>query len=491
MKLDKLLQSVGIKGAPVRPIEITGISTDSRTVLPGHLFVAVQGVNQDGRAFVPAAIRRGAVAVLSESKEIKTNGVPVIIAGDLRKRLGPLAQAIFSHPARGMDLIGVTGTNGKTTVSTLVQKILTHAGIDCGLVGTVEVLTGGEPLPAAQTTPGPVQLAGYLNQMREHQLKSAVLEVSSHALDQRRVGGLQFKIGVFTNLTLEHLEYHNTFERYRDAKIRLFSELSPESTAVINNDDLSVEQIRSATSARVVTFGCVKPADVQVVVHRQGLEGSTGELLLKGDSFHFHTPLLGEHNLSNIAAAAAVGLALQVPPEAIIGAIQQFSGVSGRLERVECGQPFPVLVDYAHTDDALEKVLLSLRSLTDRKLILVFGCGGDRDRSKRAMMGKVAAHLAHQVIVTSDNPRGESPDAIAQEIMKGFKSLITSCTGTVVIDRREAIEQALSSADENSLVLIAGKGHETTQVFKDQTVSFDDRVVTSEVLERIQKGVVT
>lgn len=478
-------------GLPVPPgadgITVTGIACDSRQVVPGRLFVAVRGAAQDGRAFIPEAVRRGACAVVTDAVGVAGAGTtPVIRVTETRQAVAALARAWYDDPARDLVMIGVTGTNGKTTVTSLIQHFLQSADRPCGLLGTIESRVGGQSSPSRNTTPGPLDLHAFLAQMRQAGLQACAMEVSSHALDQQRVAGVAFHAAVFTNATPEHLDYHGTFEAYLAAKTRLFADLPSWATAILNAEDPSSDEIQRRTSARVMTFGVGVPAAVRVEAGPCTLEGSEGTLVTPDGRAPFRTALVGRHNLSNSAAAAAAGAACGLSPSLMASALATFPGVPGRLEAVAVGQPFPVFVDYAHTDDALAHLLGALRALTDRRIILVFGCGGDRDRTKRPRMGAVAGRWADRVIVTSDNPRRESPEAIAQAIIEGIVANRSAAVShTVVLDRAEAIRRALAEADARSLVVIAGKGHETTQVFGDRTVPFDDRQVVRDVLAEI------
>ncbi|MBI4313365.1 MAG: UDP-N-acetylmuramoyl-L-alanyl-D-glutamate--2,6-diaminopimelate ligase [Candidatus Omnitrophica bacterium] len=482
MNFKKLLQESGLPFENISPeLTVKGLTCDSRKVEAGYLYIAVKGVKQDGSEFIPQALERGACAVVTESEF--ASPVPVIRIPDSRSGLAALAQTWFERPSSDLTMVGVTGTNGKTTVSYLVQHLFQQAGLPCGLIGTVEYRVGSRPSPSRNTTPGPLELAALLDEMRSEGLVACSMEVSSHALDQRRVEGVHFDVGVFTNLTPEHLDYHGTIEKYLEAKAILFCRLSSQSAAVLNADDPASDVIRTKTRARVLTFGVEGAADVKVTPTRCDVDGSVAQLQTPAGEVSFRTTLVGRHNLSNLAAAAAVAAALEIPLETFVKAVADFPGVPGRLEPVSAGQAFPVYVDYAHTDDALENVLKALTSVSDRKIILVFGCGGDRDRTKRPRMGAVAGRCAHRVILTSDNPRSEPPEKIAEEIIAG---IAPGTSYTVILDRRQAIQQAIQEADAQSLVLIAGKGHETVQIFGESAVQFDDRVVAREALSQME-----
>ena len=377
-------------------------------------------------------------------------------------------------------MIGVTGTKGKTTVSWAVQHLLEKAGVPCGLIGTVCHRLGNGAQASGNTTPGAVFLQAGLAQMLERGLQACAMEVSSHALDQRRTDGIRWTCGLFTNFAPEHLDYHVTMEQYLEAKLRLFQALPASAWAVIHREDAVFEKVRRATQGRVVTYGLKEGADLTAREIRGTLDGTEFQLRTPEGSFPVRTSLIGLHNVENLLAAIGAACSAGVPAGRSVEGIPSFAGVPGRLERIQCGQPFPVFVDYAHTDGALRRVLEQLRGLGSRKILTVFGCGGDRDRGKRPRMGQAAAELSDRVIITSDNPRGEDPAAIAREILAGAKK--GNAPAEVILDRREAIRSALGSADEHWLVLIAGKGHEGVQIFADRSVPFDDRVVVRELL---------
>ena len=480
VRLDALLTACGLPAPPpASGVLVTDLVCDSRRVTPGALFVAVRGAAQDGAAFVPDAVRRGARAIVVEDGAAVPGGLVAIRVHDTRSAAASLAHAWYGQPAASLAMVGVTGTNGKTTVAYLIQHLLQQAGCPCGLLGTIEYRAGGPPSPSSNTTPGPLALAALLAQMRQAGLRACAMEVSSHALDQRRVAGIPFRTAVFTNASPEHLDYHKTFEAYRDAKARLFEMLPASGTAVLNADDPASLVMGQRTRARVLTFGVEQPADVRVLEAECRLDGTSGVLATPCGRAAFRTPLVGRHNLSNLAAMAAVGIAHDVPLAVLAGALETFPGVPGRLQRLGAGHPFPVFVDYAHTDEALRRVLLALRELTDARLLVVFGCGGDRDRAKRPRMGAVAGRLADRLFITSDNPRSESAQAIAEAIVGGITG---SASHAVILDRAEAIRQALREADAHSVVLIAGKGHETTQIVGDRVLPFDDAQVVREAL---------
>lgn len=473
--------------------EVTGVQHDSRHVRPGDLFVSIKGLKYDGHDFIHEAFLRGAKAfVVERSDAAVPPDLTVIKVGCTRKALASLSCRIFGEPSRRLTLIGVTGTNGKTTTTYLLESILMAADRKVGLIGTVSYRFGGRELPAERTTPEAPDLQAFLAEIVKEGADSAVLEVSSHSLTLSRVEGLEFDGAVFTNLTQDHLDFHGSFEAYLQAKAKLFQSLGEgapkgvEKAAFLNADDPYGDRIASLTRAKVYRYGAERRGDLTAQEVELSLEGIRGKIISPWGSFAFHSPLVGRHNLSNILAAAGVGLHLGIPPESVAKGIAQLQKVPGRFEKVEAGQPFSVVVDYAHTPDALERVLKTAKGFCRGSLIAVFGCGGDRDRSKRPKMGEVAARLADLTVLTSDNPRSEDPQRIIAEIEEGAKKVWRGGEGYVKIaDRRLAIEAALSRAKPSDLVLIAGKGHETYQIIGERILPFDDREVAREVLARL------
>jgi UDP-N-acetylmuramoyl-L-alanyl-D-glutamate--2,6-diaminopimelate ligase len=469
--------------------QIRGLACDSRAVEPGFLFAALRGRTHDGHAFIDEAARRGAVAVLVDRPVAAPPGVAVVRVADARRALGQLAAALAGHPARHLTVIGVTGTNGKGATTYLIEAILRAAGRPCGIIGTMGVVIGGEVTPSARTTPEAPELQRALTAMIARGQTAVAVEVASHALALERVAGTPFRIGVFTNLTRDHLDFHESMEAYRAAKARLFATLPADGWAVLNADDPASALMRRVTRARVITYGVHTAAAVR---------GRDIRLRLTGSEFVAETPagmapvrlrLAGGFNVWNALAATAVGLAQGVPLATIAAALEAVPGIPGRFERIDEGQPFAVIVDYAHTPDGLENVLRSAREVADGRLIALFGCGGDRDRPKRPLMGRIAAEWADVVIVTSDNPRSESPQAIIAEIRPGVEAAAAARAAAgrpprVIYepDRRRAIVAAVAAAGPGDLVLIAGKGHETYQEIAGVRYPFDDREVVRDVL---------
>lgn len=460
-------------------IEVRGLCSDSREAEQGHAFFAVAGAKEDGAKYVASAIEKGASVVFTESDTCAPDNVTVVRVADCRLAKSRIAAEFFGHPSSELPTVGVTGTNGKTTTTKMIQAIAEYDRGPCLFLGTTGYEIAGEIQPAPNTTPDPIVVHGALRRGIDRGARLAAMEVSSHALEQGRVADVTYHVGVFTNLTPEHLDFHGTLGEYRDAKAKLFEMLGPGAVAVLNADDPASESFASRTQARVVRYGLERRADITARVRRIDIDGLWFTLLSPFGEVDITTRIVGRYNLMNALAAAGAALSLGFPLEAVRGGIGRLRGVPGRLESVDCGQDFRVLVDYAHTDDALLKVLLNLKPLTHGRVITVFGCGGDRDRSKRPRMGKIAAEYSDLVIVTSDNPRSEQPAAIADEILAG---IVDRKNVELELDRRTAISRAISEARGGDIVLIAGKGHEDYQIVGKEKFRFDDREVAREAL---------
>lgn len=475
------------------PVEIRGLTDDSRRVSTGGCFVAVRGLRVDGHRFIPQAVQRGARAIVAEPPDpIPDQDVGRILVPDSRWALPRLADAYFGHPSRALVVVGVTGTNGKTTTSYLVEALLRARGLETGVIGTIWYVVRGRVREASQTTPEALELQGLLAEMVAAGVGGVAIEVSSHALEQRRADGIAFDVAIFTNLTQDHLDFHGTMERYARAKSRLFFELlregrKPGATAVLNGDDPVGAAWAGELPGRVLTFGLGEGHAVRGRRYESSLDGIALEAETPIGPVRCASPLIGEHNVMNLLGAVAAGVALGLAPRAIATALNGVATVPGRFERVEAGQDFLVVVDYAHTPDALRRVLETARRLTPGRLGVVFGAGGDRDRGKRPIMGRLAAELAHRVWLTSDNPRSEDPGAIIEEIAAGVVPPPREGY-TKHPDRREAIREALSWGRAGDTVVIAGKGHETYQIIAGQTLPFDDRLVAREVLTTRRTG---
>jgi UDP-N-acetylmuramoyl-L-alanyl-D-glutamate--2,6-diaminopimelate ligase len=473
------------------PATVRGLTADSRKVERGDCFVAVPGFRQDARRFIPDAVARGAGLVVTEGDAVPGVGVPQVLVPATRPALARLAAAYYGHPSRALTLVGITGTNGKTTTSYLVDALLRSAG-PTGILGTIQYVVGDEVLAAGQTTPEALDIEAMLATMRDRGVKGVAMEVSSHALALSRVDGLAFDVAVFTNLTQDHLDFHGTLDEYGRAKRRLFELLATSSkrrrTAVVNGDDPWGPRMVDGLELEVLSFGLGAGHRIRAARWTSSLDGIRMRVETPRGPLDVDSPLIGEHNVMNLLGAVGVGVGLGLEPAAIARALGGVSAVPGRFEQVRAGQPFLVIVDYAHTPDALERVLTTARKITAGRLGVVFGCGGDRDRTKRPIMGEIAARLADRVWITSDNPRSENPDAIIEEIAIGVRSVCAAPDRyAMVADRRAAIFAALSWAAAGDAIVIAGKGHETYQIVGADILPFDDRAVARDILAERQR----
>ncbi len=485
MQFRELIHTAEVAVREVRgDAEIGDVCVDSRRAQRGSCFVAVRGSQADGHGFIPAALAAGASAVVCDDPSHVPASVACAVVDDTRIAAGRLAQAVRGWPARQLTAVGITGTNGKTTTAYLVRGMLESLGHRTGLLGTITYETHRRSHPAPNTTPDAVQLAALTEEMVSAGCSHLVMEVSSHALDQHRTGGIEFAAGVFTNLTGDHLDYHGTMDAYAAAKHKLFVPMGPQQAAVLNRDDPYFPGFAAAArNARVLGYGLGEGCDLRAEIGATDASGTRFTLHYGGRSVPVNTPLIGKHNVYNLLAGAGVGLGLGLELDAVVRGIEGIARVPGRLERVPTSRPWSVFVDYAHTDDALENVLAAVRPLTRGRLIVVFGCGGDRDRTKRPRMARVCERLADVVVVTSDNPRTEDPAAILSEILTGFAP-DTNGRVRVEPDRRAAIDLAIDTAREGDVVLIAGKGHEDYQILGTTKIDFDDRRVAAAALRR-------
>jgi len=490
MQLKTLLAAIPVReiiGPADRAVE--SIAYDSRRVQRDALFVALRGEKSDGHDFIGQAIEKGATVILAERAENPTaagRGTTCVVVENTRTAMADLAARFYNYPARKLKLAGVTGTNGKTTTTFLIKHICEKAGTRCGLLGTVRYEIGERILPAVRTTPESLDLQELLAQMKEAGCKAAAMEVSSIALTQERVRDLEWDAAVFTNLTQDHLDYHGTMENYFEAKAKLFEQLAKQKrkkkpVEIINIDDRYGQKLvgRIASNVSVVTFGTGLKADFRASNYRMEFGGTSYQLDARGKSYLVRVPLIGRFNVANSVAALASANGLGISLRAAVLSLGKSPQVPGRLEMVPAKRQFQVFVDYAHTPDALLNVLKTLRELEPRRLIVVFGCGGDRDREKRPMMGAIADQNADFAIVTSDNPRKEDPDKIISEIETGFRGNHFE----KIIDRAAAISRAVEMAQSRDIVLIAGKGHENYQEFADHTVPFEDIQVARRAIE--------
>ncbi|MBP1659696.1 MAG: UDP-N-acetylmuramoylalanyl-D-glutamate--2,6-diaminopimelate ligase, partial [Candidatus Aminicenantes bacterium] len=472
MTLRDVLRDIPVlAGAAPGTEEITGIAYNSKSVKPGFLFAALRGAAQNGMDFVAEAEANGAAAVLSEWPKPPSSGAAWVQVADAREALALAAANFFGHPSARMKVVGVTGTKGKTTTTYLIEAILRASGAAAGVIGTIEYRRPGWRVPAPRTTPEAPDLQALLRDMLDAGVTHCVMEVSSHALEQKRVWGVSYDVAVFTNLSGEHLDYHPSMESYFEAKKKLFALNHKKRAAVVNLDDPWGEKLVAELPMKTVTFGLAPAAIVRAMKPVLSPDGIEVQVTYPGGTMKLRSSLVGRHNLSNLLAATAAALALNVAPSDVIKGAAALAGVPGRFERVPNGRGLHVVVDYAHTDNALEHVLMTAREFKPRRVIVVFGAGGDRDRAKRERMGRVAARLADWTVLTSDNPRSEDPMAIIAAIEAGFAKEAVR-TYEIEPDRRKAIARALATANKGDVVIIAGKGHEDYQIFKDRTVHF-------------------
>ncbi len=480
-----------LEGASIVPLdslevdpEIRGVQLDSRRVGQGDLFFALAGENVHGERFVPQAIERGACAVVAASPRPAQVDPRIawVRVDEPRRATGPISKEFYGRPDEALTLVGITGTNGKTTVSYMVQSIAQSAGKRAGRIGTTGFAYGDLEESLERTTPEATDLFRILDTMRGAGAEVVAMEVSSHALSLDRVHGARFAVSAFLNLTRDHLDYYESEHAYFDAKARLFEELGPRDRAVISADSPWGERLARRTRAATLRFGRADTADVRLSDEMCRLDGSTATLTGPDGVFEIELSLPGKFNLDNAAAAAACAVCLGYDAPSIAAGLRHLRGVPGRVERIDRGQPFGVWVDYAHTPDALERVLKLARSLSPGRVLAVYGCGGDRDRGKRAEMGRVAAEQADVSFITSDNPRGEDPQKIVDEVRAGA-ARVTGAEIRCEVDRRKAIRLAIEEADDRDLIVIAGKGHETTQTIGPRVERFDDREVAAECLE--------
>lgn len=473
---------------------VKALTCDSRTLLPGGLFFALRGAQADGHLYIGKAAAAGAAAVILEDATYAPAGIPWIKVPDGRAAMGLISALFNGDPTATKPLIGITGTNGKTTTTYLIEAILKAAGLPAAVLGTISYRFGTTTIGASHTTPESTELQQAFRQLAEAGAEAFVMEVSSHALEQKRVDGCHFDVGIFSNLTRDHLDYHVTMEKYLEAKCRLFTELlrpspeKPRRRAVINMDDPYGKEIARRAACPVLTFGIEGCCDVRPTGVTSSVAGICATLVTPGGEIKFASHLLGRFNLSNILAAAAAGVALDLPLQAIKQGIENHSTVPGRMERIENGKGITCLVDYAHTGDALENVLTTLKEIAAGRIITLFGCGGDRDNGKRPIMGKVAASMSDLAILTSDNPRTEDPAVILEQVKGGITELalreyhldeltdgFTEKGFTILENRHEAIRLAINLARPGDIVLLAGKGHEDYQIIGTVKQHFDDR----------------
>ncbi|RXY99360.1 UDP-N-acetylmuramoyl-L-alanyl-D-glutamate--2,6-diaminopimelate ligase [Fictibacillus sp. S7] len=465
-------------------VEITSIEMDSRTAGPGSLFVCIEGYTVDGHNYARQAVENGASAILAEKPLEEIDSVPVVIVNDTKRSLAVLANVFYDHPTTKLHLIGVTGTNGKTTTSHLIEQIFADAGKRTGMIGTIDMKINGVSHKVSNTTPESLFLQKAFKEMNDQKVEAAVMEVSSHALDMGRVRGCDYDIAVFTNLTQDHLDYHKDMETYLRAKGLLFAQLGntyagkKEKIAILNRDDKASKEFEKMTAAQILTYGIEQKSDIMAKDIKVTGKGTTFTLVTPFEEKQVSLKLVGKFSVYNVLAAVSATLLSGIPIDSIIRTMENVKGVPGRFETVDEGQCFTVIVDYAHTPDSLENALVTVKEFAVGKVISVVGCGGDRDRTKRPLMAKIAAEYSDIAIFTSDNPRTEDPEAILQDMQAGVEDREYK----VILDRRDAINYAVNLAEENDIILIAGKGHETYQIIGKDVLDFDDRKVAAEAI---------
>jgi len=465
--------------------QVQGVTMDSRRVAPGFVFVAIEGRSTDGHRYVDEAAKKGAVGIVSERAAPKKSTVAWVRTEDARRAAGLLSAKLAGEPSRHLRLVGVTGTNGKTTTAFLLDGIFQKLAPPSALMGTVVHRVGSNSQRARHTTPESPEIQAFLKSAVEEGCRFGVLEVSSHGLALGRLEGTEFECAVFTNLSRDHLDFHRDMEDYFAAKRRLFEDyLRASGTAVVGIDNSYGRRLAEAIGGSVLTYGFAEDAGLRIENVESSFDGLVIRFKDRDVAFEGKSPLIGQHNALNFLAAYGAARSLGLSSDDILGALEQLGSVPGRFEKIEAGQPFHVIVDYAHTDDALRNILEAARSLPHRRVLTVFGCGGDRDRSKRPLMGAVAARLSDLVVLTSDNPRSEDPMAIIREIELGTKGPRCQADVRVEPDRRKAIRLALSLSEPGDVVLVAGKGHEPYQLIGDRVIAFDDREVVREILTR-------
>lgn len=486
MRLNALLNHLNhyqIKGDA--ELEITDIVHDSRHVKPGTLFVALVGSHVNGHDYLAEAFQKGAVAALvQETRGMEGQGTLVVVK-ESGEALESIAPVFFDHPGRKMRLIGVVGTNGKTTSTYMIKSILESVGRRVGLIGTIRNMIGDRILPTANTTPGVLELQRLLAEMVSAGIEDVVMEVSSHAITLNRIADLVFSAGLFTNITQDHLDFHKTFEAYLKVKTSFFERLASDAIAVINQEDPHAEYILERTLAQKMTYGRHPGVDIRAEEAAYTPQGTGCRISTPWGQSPLRIAMPGEFNLMNAMGSLGIGVSLGVSLDKAVQALENLQGVPGRFQRVAGADDFGVIVDYAHTPDGLENILRAAKALQPKRIITVFGCGGDRDRTKRPIMGGIAEDYSDRTIITSDNPRSEDPAGIIREIEAGLSD---HANAESIVDRREAIRRAIYLAQSGDLVIIAGKGHETYQQFADRTIHFDDAEVAAEALEDKRHG---
>ena len=487
MKLQVLLNNLNVEKIIGNDnININGLKYDSREVSKGDLFICIQGFKTDGHKYIPEVINKKVSAVLIDKKlDNYSNKITYIKVKDSRKAMAQIAKNFYQDPLKDIDLIGVTGTNGKTTTTYLIKDILNKSGYKTGLIGTIEVYDGETSLDASRTTPESLDIYKYLAKMRDKNVKYAVMEVSSHALALNRVDTMEFKAAIFTNLTQDHLDYHKTMQKYAEEKVKLFKKIKTNGTAIINMDDEYSDFFLKNTDNKVITYSINNKSDLKAKDLKLALHGVSFKL----NNISYNLNLTGQFNIYNSLAAIGTALSLGIDESIIKKSLESIDGIPGRFETINEGQNFTVIIDYAHTPDSMINVLESLKNFEHKNVITVFGCGGERDKDKRPKMGKIAVQYGDYVIVTTDNPRSEDPKIIIDEVIDGINKSRYKTPFIDLVDREDAINHAIDKAEKEDVVIVFGKGHETYQVFADKTIDFNDKEVAINAIKNKLSGV--
>ncbi|MGM0411171.1 MAG: UDP-N-acetylmuramoyl-L-alanyl-D-glutamate--2,6-diaminopimelate ligase [Bacillota bacterium] len=488
MKLTKLIKVIDIEFIEnknkIEDIEIEDISYDSRKLKSNSIFIAIEGFKTDGHKYINEAIKKGAKAIIIE-KDIENynDEIVYIKVENSRKAMAFLAAEFYNNPQKKLKLIGITGTNGKTTTSYLIKSILKNAGYKTALIGTIGNFIGGEKFPSTRTTPNSLELHKLFHKMLNNNVEYVVMEVSSHAIDLKRILNLKFNAAVFTNISQDHLDYHKNFEEYINVKSKLFEQVKKNGYSIINVDDKNSDKIISNSSSKIMSYSIKKASDLKA--KNICLDVKSSSFQLENYSKKINLNISGKFNVYNALAAIGVGFSLNISYNNIKEALERVKGIPGRFELVKENQNFTVIIDYAHTADGMKNVLKTITDLPRNDIITIFGCGGDRDRDKRPKMAKVAAKYSDYFIITTDNPRSEDPEAIISDIIKGLSS--NKDNYEIIVDRKEAIFKAIKQAQKNDIIIIFGKGHENYQVFRDKTIHFDDKEEAKKAIKALKK----